>query len=158
MTSTAYKATIDGGSRMVDPDAGSLLVRIWDLGPRQPMIPDKPDLPEGKEGSPAHDLAMIEFESALENYKTALKAYGAEKKAFAEWHKTYAGPYQFETHSVNAREAIQIEPERYVAELPKGRKPGKWHQDNLQHEAEQRRTFAQIVARDPIFGSQGAPA
>lgn len=156
--STAYIATIDGGSRMVDPSAGSLLVRIWDLGPKAPELPEKPNLPEGKEGTPAHDLAMIDFRAELSAYEAGLVAFKREKTEFDRWHKEYAGPYRFETHSVNAREAIQIDPERYVAELPKGRKPGKWHAEQLEREAEARRTFAQTVARDPIFGNQGAQA
>lgn len=154
--STSYRASIDGPPVETNTDSQSLLVRIWDLGPPVPEAPTKPGLPEGKEGSPQHDLAMIEFEGELANYKTALAAYGRMKKDHAEWHKDYAGPYQFETHSVNAREAIQNEPSRYAAELPKGRKPGKYHADQLQRQADERRTFAQTVARDPVFGNQGA--
>lgn len=153
---SSYSVDLDGKVNEDTKDQRSLLVRIWDLGPKAPVIPAKPALPEGKEGTPAHDLALIEFEGELASYKTALTAYGAEKKAFAEWHATYQGPYLFETHSVNAREAIQIEPERYMVDLPKGRKPGKWHQEQVQREADQRRTFAQTVARDPVFGTQGA--
>lgn len=156
--STAYIATIDGGSRMVDPSAGSLLVRIWDLGPSAPTLPKKPDLPEGKEGTPVHDLAMIDFEANLADYKNALAQYKRESDAFAAWQRDYGGPYQFQTHTVNAREAIQIEPARYVCDLPKGRKPGRWHHEQLEREAADRRTFAQTVARDPIFGTQGASA
>lgn len=157
MVNTLYKATIDAPPTQVT-DSQSLLVRIWDIGPKAPTVPEKPALPEGKEGTPAHDLALIEFEGELANYKTALAAYGREKRDYAEWHRVYKGPYQFETHSVNAREAIQIEPERYVAELPKGRKPGTWHAEQEQLREANRRTFAQTVARDPIFGSQGASA
>lgn len=143
---------------MVDPSAGSLLVKIWDLGPKAPELPARPALPEGKEGTPAHDLAMIDFRAELSAYETGLLAYRYEKTEFDRWHKEFAGPYRFETHSVNAREAIQIDPERYVAELPKGRKPGKWHHEQLEREEAARRTFAQTVARDPIFGNQGAQA
>jgi hypothetical protein len=155
---SSYSVGIDGKVNEDVADQRSLLVRIWDLGPKTPVIPAKPALPEGKEGTPAHDLALIDFEGELANYKTALAAYGKEKKDFAEWHLKYAGPYQFETHSVNAREAIQIEPDRYTAELPKGRKPGRYHQEQVQREADTRRTFAQTVARDPVFGNQGATA
>lgn len=154
---TTYRATADGSvSDDSSADINSMLVRIWDLGPEVPVVPTKPELPKGKEGSPEYELAMIDFEGELATYKTALTTYGRMKKEHAEWHGTYHGPYEFETHSVNAREAIQNEPTRYVAELPKGRKAGKWHVDEKQRLADARRTFAQIAARDPVFGNQGA--
>lgn len=154
--STAYRASIDGPSVEINTDKQSLLVCIWDLGPHAPVIPAKPSLPEGKEGSPAYDLALIDFNAELAAYKNALAAYGQAVKDFTEWHKVYAGPYEFETHSVNAREALANDPERYVAELPKGRKPGKWHAEEQQRRKDLQRNFAQIVARDPVFGNQGA--
>lgn len=154
---STYRANAEG---MVDDDTrsdlNSMIVKIWDLGPKAPTIPVKPDLPTAKEGTPQYDLAMIDFRGELSQYETGLKAYAQEKKDFDEWHRVYAGPYQIEMYSVNAREAIQIEPGRYVAELPKGRKPGKWHADQQQARVEAKRTFAQTIARDPIFGNQGA--
>lgn len=152
---TSYKATLDAPPEQIG-DQHTLLVRIWDLGPQKPEVPVKPDLPEGKEGTPAYDLAVIDFEGALARYKSGLAAYGQQQKDFVEWHQHYQGPYQFETHSVNAREAIANDPQRYVAELPKGRKPGKWHADQVEQAAERRRDFARTIARDPVFGSQGA--
>jgi secreted Zn-dependent insulinase-like peptidase len=154
---TQHKVSAEG---IVEQDTSAeinkLLVKIWDLGPRAPETPVKPELPQGKEGSAQHDLAMIDFRAGLSQYETALKAYAQEKKDFDEWHRVYAGPYQIEMYSANAREALQNDPERYAVELPKGRKPGKWHADEQQRQAEHRRTFAQMVARDPVFGSQGA--
>lgn len=137
-------------------DVNLLLVKIWDLGPTAPVAPGKPELPQGKEGTPAYDLALIDFNAELAKYQEALTAFGKAKKDFAAWQKTYDGPYQMETYSVNAREAIQIEPGRYVAELPKGRKPGKFHTDEIERQKNSRRTFAQTLARDPVFGSQQA--
>lgn len=154
---TTYRATADGAvSDDSSSDINSMLVRIWDLGPHLAEMPVKPDLPKGKEGSPEYELALIDFEGELATYKVKLATFGRMKKEHAEWHSTYHGPYEFETHSVNAREAIQNEPDRYVAELPKGRKAGKWHTEEKQRQADARRTFAQTVARDPVFGNQGA--
>lgn len=154
---TAYKVDQDGiVQNDTQRDTNTLLVKIWDLGPATVEAPAKPDLPKGKEGSPEHDLALIEFKGELANYETALIAYGQAKKDFAAWHSTYGGPYQKEMFSVDAREAIQTEPSRYDANLPKGRKPGKFHAEELLRQKEAQRTFAQTVARDPIFGSQGA--
>lgn len=161
--STSYSATVDGPSVQVS-DLPKMMVRVWDLGPSVPDTPDKPALPTGKEGSPEHDLALIDFKAAIANYETALKAFGQAKKDFAEWQKTYGGPYEKEMYSVDAREALEIEPERYLVSddrlpnhgLPKGRKPGKWHHEEKQRQEELRRFTAQQRARDPVFGSQGA--
>lgn len=154
---STYKVSAEGiVNSDVQNDTNSLLVKIWDLGPDAPEIPSKPDLPKGKEGSPEYDLALIDFKAGLAKYEEALAAYGRAKKDFADWHKTYDGPYQIEMYSVNAREAIQIEPDRYVTELPKGRKAGKWHHEQIARQKDARRTFAQTMARDPVFGSQGA--
>lgn len=154
---STYKVSAEG---VVDQDThadtNKLLVKIWDLGPTEPEAPVKPELPKGKEGSPEYDLALIDFRGDLANYETALKAYGQAKKDFAAWHKTYAGPYQIEMYSVNAREAIQIEPTRYMIDLPKGRKPGKFHAEEQQRLKDERDSFAKMIKRDPVFGSQGA--
>lgn len=145
-------------------DQHSMMVRLWDLGPNEGDIPTRPETPKGKEGSPEYDLAMIDFRGDLANYETALKAYGQAKKDFAAWQDTYGGPYEFEMYSVDAREALAIAPDRYLVSddrlpnhgLPKGRKPGRWHAEEKQRQEELRRFTAQQVARDPVFGTQGA--
>lgn len=160
---TSYTAKIDAPPVQVS-DRHTLMVKVWDTGPVAPEPPEKPALPTGKEGSPEHDLALIEFKAGLANYETALIAFGKSKKDFAEWHKTYQGAYEIEMFSVNAREALQIEPTRYFVSddrlpnhgLPKGRKPGKWHADQLERQEEAQRSFARTMARDPVFGNQGA--
>lgn len=155
---TTYKVSAEGiVSQDTNNDVNSLLVKIWDLGPTPPEAPGKPELPKGKEGSAEHDLALIDFRGELANYETALKAYGQAKKDFAAWHTTYGGPYQAEMYSVNAREAIQIEPSRYMVALPKGRKPGKYHADEQQRMKDERQSFAKMISRDPVFGQGATP-
>lgn len=155
---TTYKVTADGiVTNDTHLETNSLLVKIWDLGPDAPTMPSKPELPKGKEGSAEYEMAMIDFEGELAVYKTALATYGRMKKDHAEWHHQYGGPYQIEMYSVNAREAIQIEPTRYSAELPKGRKAGRWQTEEQQRLKDERQSFAKMIARDPVFGSQGAP-
>lgn len=154
---STYKVSAEGAvDNDTQADTNRLLVKIWDLGPHSPEPPAKPELPNGKEGSPEHDLALIEFKADLVKYEEGLKAFGQAKKDFTAWHTTYGGPYQIEMYSVNAREAIQIAPERYVTDLPKGRKPGKWHVEELHRQKDAQRSFARTVASDPVFGSQGA--
>ncbi|MCK1445424.1 hypothetical protein IVB43_23855 [Bradyrhizobium sp. 48] len=160
--STTYKVDMEGRPTFVDSDKGSMMVRMWDLGPLKPEAPEKPKLPEGKEGTPAHDLAMIDFDGALATYRSDLKAYGAQLKDFEEWHKKYQGPYEIEMFSIDAREAMAIAPDRYMVSddrldnhgLPKGRKPGKFHAEEKQRIAEASRARARELARDPVFGQQ----
>lgn len=163
--STGYSATVDGPAVQTS-DLPKLMVRVWDLGPAVPEAPVKPALPTGKEGSPEHDLALIDFKGALADYETALKAFGQAKKDFAAWQATYGGPYESEMYSVDAREALAIAPDRYLVSddrlpnhgLPKGRKAGKWHHEEKQRQEELRRHTARQLDRDPVFGSasQGA--
>jgi|SRR5882757_5503026 len=154
---STYKVSAEGiVNSDTHADTNRLLVKIWDLGPDAPEPPAKPELPKGKEGSPEHDLALIDFKADLAKYEDGLKAFGQAKKDFTAWHTTYEGPYQIEMYSVDAREAIQIAPDRYVIELPKGRKAGKWHIEEQQRQKAAQRSFARTVASDPIFGSQGA--
>lgn len=162
--STSYKVDLDGRPIFTDPDQGSMLVKMWDIGPTKPLAPEKPPLPEGKEGTPAHDLALIEFEGAIAKYKADLQAYGQQLRDFEQWHRNFEGPYEITDHSVNVREAMQNDPERYFVSddrlpnhgLPKGRKPGKWHERQKEVRAAESRARARELARDPVFGHQGA--
>lgn len=156
MASESFKALV--------ADQHSMMVRLWDLGPSEAEMPARPETPKAKEGSPEHDLAMIDFRADLANYETALKAFSQAKKDFAAWQETFGGPYEIEMYSVDAREALAIAPDRYLVSddrlpnhgLPRGRKPGKWHAEEKQHQEELKRFTAQQRARDPVFGSQGA--
>lgn len=168
MVSTSYKATLDGAPQHVG-DFPSALVRLWDVGPLEPVAPKRPDLPKGKEGDPDYDLALIDFRGALATYETDLKAYGAAKKAFADWNKTYGGPYEIVNyHSADAYDALTNDPERYFVSrsdfpnhgLPKGRKPGPYHEAQKKQWAEDARQTRRLADQDPIFGRKaaGAPA
>lgn len=148
-------------------DLTAMKGRLWDLGPSVPEPPVRPAVPTGKEGSPELELALIEFKGEAANYDNALKAWGQAKKDFAAWQAMYGGPYEIERFSVDAREALQIAPERYFVSdsrlpnhgLPKGRKPGKWHHEEQERQAELKKAMARQAANDPIFGrTQGAVA
>ncbi len=153
--SSRYTVDLDGRSRLVD-DQPPLYFKIWDLGPKEPMPPKKPDLPKGKEGEPEHDLAMIEFRGALAVYEAELIAYGKAKKDFADWHQRYGGPYQIEWLSPDAREALANDRLRYVEKLPKGVKPGKYQHEQTERAEQAKRDLQTLAARDPVFGNQGA--
>lgn len=164
--STGYKATLDGAPQVVG-DLPSAMVRLWDLGPTEPTPPKRPDLPKGKEGDPEHDLAVIDFRGALAAYETELKAYGQAKKDFADWHKTYGGPYEIVNyHSADAYDALTNDPARYCVSrsdmpnhgLPKGRKPGPYQEQQKKRWAEQERELRHAAAMDPNFGRRQAGA
>lgn len=145
-------------------DQHSMMVTLWDLGPAEAEMPARPETPKAKEGSPEHDLAMIDFRADLATYETALKTFSQAKKDFAAWQATYGGPYEFTAYSVDAREHLEIEPSRYMVSddrlpnhgLPKGRKAGHWHAAEQKRLEELKRFTAQQRARDPVFGTQGA--
>lgn len=162
---TTYKVNADGiVQHNTNGDTHSLMVMLWDTGPEAPEPPEKPALPSGKEGSPEHDLALIEFKGALATYEKALVAFGQAKRDHADWHGKFGGPYEIEMFSVDAREALQIAPSRYFVSddrlknhgLPDKRQPGKWHEDQKQVRAEAARNRARELARDPVFGHEGA--
>jgi hypothetical protein len=147
-------------------DQRDMQVKLWDLGPKEPKAPERPVPPSGKEGSPDYDLALIEFRGALATYETELVAYGRAKKDFADWHRTYGGPYEMTRYSVDARDSLERDPGRYVVSdkrlknhgLPIGRKPGPWHHTEQQRLADVQRDLARQAERDPVFGLQGAGA
>ena len=63
------------------------------------------------------------------------------------------GPYQLTMRSVNARDALKRDPNRYVLKLPKGLKPGPKQAEIEQQERDEADHFAAEAARDPVFGN-----
>lgn len=117
-------------------DVDTLRVRLWDLGPRRPAMPTPAEAPTGNEGTVEHDLAMLEFEQNAERqYQDALQAYRRAKKEWDDFERRQGGPVEIEMWSVNAREAMERDPERYVLELPPGLRPGHGHADNQRRAA-----------------------
>ena len=66
------------------------------------------------------------------------------------------GPLQLIMRSVNARDALARDPERYVLKLPRGVKPGPAHLEAEARRKEEANDYASIAARDPVFGNLGA--
>lgn len=67
------------------------------------------------------------------------------------------GPVQIEMRSVNARDALQRDPKRYVIKLPRGVKPGPAHHREEERKRQEMADFAEVVKRDPVFGVLGGP-
>lgn len=152
-------------------------VVLWDLGPSKPVMPKRPDAPEGAPGTPKYDLAQIEFKEVLEGYDAALKAFRQAKIDHADFLKRYGGPYELEMWSCDAHDAIargverdadgEIVRHRYVISsktrgherlknggLPTGMKPGHGQSEIERRVAEGDAEFEAARRADPIFGTQ----
>jgi len=101
-------------SELLDAHA-DLKVWLWDHGPEEPILPEPPELPSGKDGDPKHDLAKIQFKRALKTYEAALEKYEADTIAFAKWQRDNGGPIEIIQWSVDAKDTF-IHDARAVAE------------------------------------------
>ena len=156
---------IDANTHMIE-DRGTQMVVLWDIGPQKPAQPEKPNAPSGKVGEPAYELAKVEFDDTLQEYKAALEQYRRELKEFQAWHKRYGGPYEmFNVWSVDADDHLARDPKRYFVSastrghsgrpnrgLPEGLKPGPAHAENLRRIAQGESDMATIKQSDPVFG------
>jgi hypothetical protein len=139
-------------------DKNLTICKIWDLGPRRPVAPEKPQEPSDKLKGVDLDLAKIHYQDALLDYAIALRAYGAEEKAYTAWRQANGGPIEIERNPVVAKEAIARDPKRYTQTLPKGTKPGFGHANAQQQQAERAKAMAADAAKDPHFGGTHAQA
>jgi hypothetical protein len=133
-------------------------VDLWDCGPSRPAAPEAPAAPDAAKLKGA-DLAaaQVAHEDACELYKKQLRAYSAAKVAFAEWQETKGGPVKVELWGVDARHAMEVEPDRFKLELPRGVKPGRAQIEAEQLAEAEADALNQARASDPQFG-QGATA
>lgn len=142
-------------------------VVLWDLGPGKPVMPKRPDVPEGKPGEPKYDLAMIEFKEVADDYARALAAFRQAKIDFEDWQKRYGGPYEIEQWSCDAQDTLQRAPGRYVIShktrghghlknhgLPPGVKPGHGQAEQERRAAEGDADLNAARRADPVFGNQ----
>jgi len=163
------KLTGGGADFAALADQAASRVWLWDLGPKKPEMPKRPQMPAGKEGEPAFDLAMVDFREQILDYETAVKAYRADKTAFDAFAVRYGGPYEISMWSADASDALKNDAHRYCISartrgytslknggLPVGMKPGKGHAENMRRMAEGDADLAAIKRRDPVFGDQEA--
>ena len=159
----------------LERDNRSMLVWLWDLGPVKPQPPVRPTLPvrtkpEGKP-DPEFDLAMIEYNDALEDYAAGLRSYKAAKQEHADWHKRNGGPVEIDFYSCDATDALQRDPERYCVSsrtrgheslknrgLPAGWEPGHGQAVKEQRERQGMIDLNALRQADPVFGKQEARA
>lgn len=158
----------------------SMKVWLWDCGPEEPVLPDPPDPPSGKEGDPKYDLAKIQFKRQLKAYEAALEKYEADMIEFDRWQKNEGGPVERLFWSVDARDALRYDAKaveegrqkalRYHLSartrgyeklknggLPNGMRPGKGQQANLEREIAGHAEMAAALRADPVFGQEVRP-
>ena len=166
------------------PAAGALFnaeatskVWLWDTGPTKPKFPTRPEAPQGKEGTPAYDLAKIEFAEVLEKYQADLKKYSVDLIDYQKWERDNGGPVLVPFWSSNARDALSndlraVEEKRQPKRrwyqssrtrgyeklpnqgLPEGMTPGRKHAENVQREQAGDADMLYAQRRDPVFGEQ----
>ena len=81
-------------------------VWLWDIGPSKPKPPTRPEAPKVAEGTPAGDIAKLEFAEVLEQYQADLKRYRTLKAEFDDWNAKNTGPYIIPFWSCDAQDAI----------------------------------------------------
>src|ERR1700675_1666530 len=108
-------------------------VDLWDCGPQRPLAPEAPVEPDAKLKGADLAAAQVEHEDACERYKQQLRDFAAAKRAYLEWHDAMGGTIKVELRGIDARHAMEVEPDRFKLDLGRGQKPGR-----AQVEAEER--------------------
>jgi fructosamine-3-kinase len=129
-------------------------VTLWDVGPVRPVAPVAPEAPAQSKDLKGADLALaqIHYEDALEDYKLALRSYGAAKIEHSKWHQANGGPLKVEQWSTDAAHALTVDPQRYFLELPKGMKPGKAQAEADRVAEMSEAELSEARDKDPQFG------
>lgn len=130
-------------------------VVIWDLGPQtEPAAPAAP--PEPDKGLKGAELAaaQVEHEDAVVLYRDSLRRYTAARNAYREWKATKGGPVKIEQWAVDAGHSVNVEPDRYKLDLPKGLQPGRAQIEADEEAKKEREEYERAASNDPQFGKQ----
>ena len=153
-----------------EADNRAMMVWLWDLGPAKPVAPARPKAPTSKEGSPEHDLEMVEFREAIGEYELALKTYKAAKAELSDFEKRFGGPHEIPQYSVDAADTLARDPARYCISsrtrgyeklknrgLPTGVKPGHGQAEQERREQEGEADLVAARRSDPHFAQETRP-
>lgn len=127
-------------------------VDIWDVGPKRPEAPKEPVPVDAKLKGSDLAIAQVEYEDAIDLYKRELRAYAALRRDHETWHRMNGGPVKIELWGVDANHAMQIDPDRYKLDLPRGVKPGKAQVEAEEMAKAEGLELAALRERDPNFG------
>lgn len=127
-------------------------VDIWDLGPERPTAPKEPEAVNEKLKGADLAIAQVEYEDAIDLYKSELRAYAALKREHERWHRENGGPMKIELWGIDARHAIDGWPDRYKLDLPRGQKPGAAQIAAEKMAEAEGLDLAAARDRDPAFG------
>lgn len=134
-------------------------VDLWDLGPQvAPKAPPPPAEPD-KAKLKGHELAAaeLEYEDACEIYKQKLREFTTAKRIYFETQEQNGGPIKVELWGVDARHALEREPDRYKLDLPRGIKAGRAQVEAEQQAEAEADAMSRTRASDPQFGGQASP-
>jgi hypothetical protein len=129
-------------------------VDVWDTGPSRPVAPNEPEAPDAKLKGAELAAATVEHEDACERYKQELRDFTTAKKAYAEWHGVNGGPLKVELWGIDARHAMDVDPDRFKLDLPRGVKPGKAQVEAEEMAAAEAEGLDRARESDPQFGRQ----
>lgn len=151
-------------------------VRVWDVGPEEPMPPREPIEPVGKSGEPKYEMGKLRYQKALKKYSKDLDEYEKLQTEYEKWHRQNGGPIELFWWSIDAqqnmqkdmaavKEGRQSKPRYYVSTrtrgwknrapnlgLPEGLKPGHGQADLERRALEHDSEFAAAMRSDPVFG------
>lgn len=140
---------------MSEPN-NNLRVMVWDLGPPAPDVP-KPPVQRDAKSDGEKIIAESDFKAAMAVYEGERDSFVVRKREHDKWHQEHGGPFQIEMWTVHAREALERDPQRYALRLPKGKKPGRTHEENQRRRDAEREELLRARRHDPQFG-EGAAA
>jgi hypothetical protein len=158
-------------------ELGKSKVYVWDCGPEEPLLPEAPEAPFGRDGDPKYDLQKIQHRRALKRYEDELLLYERDDADFRNWQRNIRGPVELMMWSVDARDALAHDAEAvadkrqkklryYISSrtrgferaknlgLPNGVVPGAGHAENLERQLAGEREFVDVLKKDPQFGDR----
>lgn len=166
---SAHTKLSGGADFQAMADQSVMHVWLWDLGPAKPVAPVRPKAPTEKEGTPAYDLAMVDFREAIADYEAALKIHKLARDAYLDFERRFGGPHEIMQFSCDAQDTLVRDPKRYCVSsrtrgssslknrgLPIGVKPGPGQAEQERREREGESELAAIRRADPVFGTHEA--
>jgi hypothetical protein len=127
-------------------------IEIWDMGPKEPPAPVPPASVSDDLKGPKAVVARAEYETKEKVFKKDYEAYVAASHEYVRWHDKNDGPVKVDLWSIDAIHALNVDPDRYMVDLPKNAKPGKAQIEAEERAKSQDGDLAVDRDKDPQFG------